>query len=470
MGETGVALQGSGVFLALGCVLGVGCGGSSSGDSALTLGSSAGSATDTATNSATDPGTSSPTTTTTTGSATDSASASGSSSGGGLKLDVGAGGTTTTGNCTICEGAEFSYIWVANSPDSTVSKINTRTMEEEGRYLTHPLAEGNPSRTSVSVDGKAVTVANRNTGLIKIWSQSQYCDPMANGQAGLQTSSGAGNVLAWGEDDCVAWYAEFANQYNATVQRPVAWTQGTLNRATCEWDDQKVWTVTGTGGATPGQCAGGPLSVHLVNGETGDVEQTTVLSEAVTTCGTLGAYSAAVDLEGDLWFHVHAQSGLVEVELQTMDHAKYGKSQYGLTVDTSGRVWAAGSGVAYRHDPVLNQTDEVWLDTGFSGIAQDLQNRMWIGSSDTSDPRLIGLDLDTMEEVENIDLPDTWYVKGVSVDVDGYIWVVHGNGTRAYRIDPDDFSTVFYEGLNNPYTYSDMTGGQIANVTCNPEG
>ncbi len=25
-----------------------------------------------------------------------------------------------------------------------------------------------------------------------------------------------------------------------------------------------------------------------------------------------------------------------------------------------------------------------------------------------------------------------------------------------------------YDELNSPYTYSDMSGGQISNVTCNP--
>ena len=41
---------------------------------------------------------------------------------------------------------------------------------------------------------------------------------------------------------------------------------------------------------------------------------------------------------------------------------------------------------------------------------------------------------------------------------------------KAYRVDPDDFSYESYDGLNFPYTYSDMTGGQINNVNCNPEG
>ena len=64
--------------------------------------------------------------------------------------------------CTEGEGdVEFSYIWVANSTQSTISKINTETLVEEGRYYTKPNLAGSPSRTSVSLTGNVAT-ANRN--------------------------------------------------------------------------------------------------------------------------------------------------------------------------------------------------------------------------------------------------------------------------------------------------------------------
>jgi hypothetical protein len=42
-------------------------------------------------------------------------------------------------------------------------------------------------------------------------------------------------------------------------------------------------------------------------------------------------------------------------------------------------------------------------------------------------------------------------------------------GTQAFRIHPETFEIATYDGLNQPYTYSDMAGGQINNVTCNPQ-
>ena len=45
-------------------------------------------------------------------------------------------------------------------------------------------------------------------------------------------------------------------------------------------------------------------------------------------------------------------------------------------------------------------------------------------------------------------------------------WAVPLGGTTAYRIHPETFEIATYDGLNSPYTYSDMAGGQINNVVC----
>ena len=103
------------------------------------------------------------------------------------------GGTSATGDF------EFSYIWVANAPESTISKINTRTMQEVGRYLTRADSDGNPSRTSVNLSGD-VAVANRNGGVAKFYAQSEHCEDK-NGDGSIQTSTGKDNVLAWDEEE-----------------------------------------------------------------------------------------------------------------------------------------------------------------------------------------------------------------------------------------------------------------------------
>ena len=114
---------------------------------------------------------------------------------------------------------EFSYLWAANSSQGTISKIDTKTVTEVGRFMTRPDSNGSPSRTSVSLSGH-VAVANRSGGVTKFYADEQFCVE-SNGMPGIQTS--ANNVaLPWDQEECRAWYTPM--QYAS--QRPVAWGPG----------------------------------------------------------------------------------------------------------------------------------------------------------------------------------------------------------------------------------------------------
>ena len=364
-----------------------------------------------------------------------------------------------------CGNTAFSYIWIANSNEGTVTKLNTRTLVEEGRYLTRPDAQGSPSRTSVSIDGRAVAVANRHAGLIKIWARPEDCAD-TNGTPGIQTSTGKGDVLAWGQDECVAWFNPFSD---VSVQRPVAWTSGVLNKDTCEYEDQKVWTITGRLGS-PGQCGPDGMYIHRLNGDSGMIEDTVHIPEAESLCqqSLLGAYGAAVDQNNDLWFHTWG--GLVfVVRYATLTYEKVNASSiYGITTDIKGRVWWGDS--PRRYDPLTQMNESYTGDlpgAGGAGIAEDLQGRMW-----TATQGGVGwVDRDTMVAGDKVMLPDQSIYRGISVDIDGFIWAIPLGGTKAYKIDPMTYEWQAYDGLNGPYSYSDMTGGQLNKVNCGvPQG
>ena len=385
-----------------------------------------------------------------------------------FKFDTPAGGDTAgddPGNCN-CGNEQWSYVFVANSQEGTVSKINTRTLEEEGRYLTSPGGTGNPSRTSVSIDGRAVAVANRHVGIVKIWAREEFCRDH-NGQPGIQTSTGADDVLPWGQDDCIAWFTDFPDM---TVQRPVQWTSG---RGACH-SDQKVWTVTGTNGIGPGMCGSGGVWAHRLNGDTGDVEDTIHLDDSVFACsptanvpggggGTgLGAYGGAVDADGNFYFHGFGNGKLARIDNETLAVETFFGGGYGITVDTHGRVWTSSSLARFDYATGERVTANV---SGSGGLAQDLQGRMWASDGNAG---VVWVDLETLAVGDSVPLPGTNTVKGVSVDIDGYIWAVRQDEPTAYKIDPDTYAIETYDGLSNPYTYSDMTGGALTNVTCNP--
>src|SRR5688572_27504447 len=126
-------------------------------------------------------------------------------SGGTLKLDVASADDGADACDTECCAYAFSIIWVANTDQGTVSKIDTHTLQELGRYDTHPSAGGGlPSRTSVNLLGDVAVTNRQPGGVVKIASREDRCFD-ANGDGTIQTSHGANEVLPWGKDECVLW-------------------------------------------------------------------------------------------------------------------------------------------------------------------------------------------------------------------------------------------------------------------------
>lgn len=375
-----------------------------------------------------------------------------------------------------CGSNAWSYLWVANSGEGTVSKINTRTAQEEGRYLTRPDGAGNPSRTSVSLNGHMTAVANRNGGVVSIWAHSDLCAE-SNGTPGIQTSTGKDDVLPWGEDECVAWYTPFDHYAS---QRPVAWG-GQLDPETCR--DTEVWT-SGCNGYTDGR-----VWVHRLDGATGDVEASVELVGYY--CGNFGGYGGATDSNGDYWMSPGGGGGddpsLARVDRESMEYELFevppDLAAYGLTVDRKDRIWITSLGDfgaragAARFDPATQQWSRVmgfWSD---GGLQQGLDSRVWAAARFVSEPAFNGLaaiDTDSMTITDTIPI-DGASIKGVSVDLDGFVWAVPlgtpGAAAQAHKFDADTLENVeTYAGLTTPYTYSDMAGGQITNVACNPRG
>lgn len=469
-------LKGGGLLL---CGVAVACSGTSGDgdgggvdDGLITIGgSSAGdtAATGAATSAAT--GTSAgPTTGVTSSAGTDNVDSSGDDNP--ITFDV--GGTVDLGEpggCGCGNIIGFSYIWVANSTQSTVSKINTQTMVEEGRFLTRADGAGSPSRTSVTIDSRAVAVANRNGGVVKVWARPEFCDPMQNGVPGLQTSNDI-NFLPWGEDDCVDWFVPF----DYSTQRPVAWGPGTLNPVSCEFEDQVLWTS----GCQPGVNA--YAQVHRIDEETG-----VILNSVDVTgfeCSSLSPYGAAIDPDGDYWMtnlvpgndrlaHVDVNGILVEVITPPI-------TPYGMTADSQGRIWLAawtGSGAtsAARYNPF----DGSWalannhVANSMSGIQEDAEGRMWMNywsyDGDSSDPGLVYIDGETMEVSAPFGIgcgPSA--CRGMSIDLDGNVWSTSMNQNTAFRFNPDTLAVDTYNQLVGPYTYSDMTGWALQNASCVP--
>jgi len=340
-----------------------------------------------------------------------------------------------------CEGAvtgvgdDFSYIWIANSPESTISKINTQTLVEEGRYVTRD-TPGNPSRTSVALSGH-VAVANRSGGVTKYYAWG--CpDPVS-------TSTGPNDVYPFGGDGCLAWSTNMA--YNS--QRPVAWTPGDFNEDSCEWENEMVWTAGYNGGAT--------ANAILLDGETGVIVQTVNVNGI--KADSYGAYGGASDSAGNFWFSQLGDGGwLVRVDRQTFTAELWPQAiwSYGMAVDGDDRPWLCGNSGVARFDYGTG-TFTTSADTGGAsrGCMADATHLWLAGQSNVR-----GVHLETMTLDYNHPVGSN--IHGTSIDFEGYIWGA-SRDTRAYRVDPQTGVVDTVDGLNSPYTYSDMTGFGLAN-------
>lgn len=355
----------------------------------------------------------------------------------------------------------FSYIWIANSGQGTLSKIDTQTMVEVGRYQVSPTGTGLPSRTSVNLSGD-VAVANRNGGIAKVYAEVEDCVE-SNGTPGIQTSTGPGDVLPWGEEECVAWYSDFT--YGS--QRPIAWTSGVYNDATCEWEDQKVWTT--------GTVLSGDADVILLNGDDGTVDAMTNVP-GLSLLNNFGGYGAVVDSQGDLWFNEMYLFGdaLVRVDFDDLSHEVIptgGRSGYGLAIDEAGRIWTCGSFAVNRYDPMSSTWTSATNGLDLGGCMVDGEGRLWVSGSNEAPFTFRAFDTETVAMVAEFPIPE--HVHGVSIDFEGNIWGVGGvpglgQGTTAYRMDPTNGSLDSVSGLVDAYTYSDMTGFALVGSTPPP--
>jgi streptogramin lyase len=264
--------------------------------------------------------------------------------------------------------------------------------------------------------------------------------------AGLQTSSGKFDVLAWDQDDCVAWHTSFPGFNN---QRPVAWTSGFLDANTCEVVDQFVWTTAAV------HSQGGSTHVYRLNGDDGTIDEDIPIPEI--GAGYFAPYGGAVDSMNNFWFITYDTDQLVKVDYETLDYTIYPvgvQCPYGFAIDSLDRPWTGefcgGSGV---FDPMTEQWTTLPGILGY-GLQEDDEGVMWIGTF--SPPGLRGIDIETLQEVKWIMLP-TQSSRGVSVDFEGYVWFVDMQQS-AWKVDTDAETWESYGGLNGPYTYSDMTG------------
>lgn len=347
---------------------------------------------------------------------------------------------------------------------------------EVARYRTGPLGTESPSRTSVNLRGD-VAVANRGTAsVVKIAAREANCFD-ANSDGTIQTSSGPTDVLPWGEDECVLWThdLDFVHQGDPESRggpRALAWEAGGSEDDPCGlearvWVGWRAWVDQNSNNSSPSRVrritADGELDGEVeVGGWDGGPWQH-------------GFYGAATDAEGNFW-GIGSEGMLVRVDASSLEVDTYQRGSgggsrrfYGMAMDGRGNPWIS---TYDEHGLVKFDVDRrefveigpapapVGNTSQFRGMVIDRDYRAWIAGNDPCG--LARYDIVDDRWVGDYQvLPGCSEPVGVSVDHEGFIWVVDWGAERAYKVEPQAMTSVIVDGFTQPYTYSDMTGSGL---------
>jgi DNA-binding beta-propeller fold protein YncE len=338
------------------------------------------------------------------------------------------GGLTLGGQTGIAN----KVIWIANSSEGTVSKVNTETRIEEGRYRVGPGQWSDPSRSTVNPHGDVVSILRSGGGATKILA-SECSDQ--NGD-GFDTSGGPDDILEWGEDDCVVWHLD-----------GIPGARGSAVEIRAELDagvHEYVWVGSLDQGI-----------IYELDSEQGEFTGREI--------DQVSPYGAALGPGGMLWTFTASWGGLARFDTTTLDRTEFafpaGEGPYGITVDGEGRVWIGGS--VARFDPESEEWESPAANVSGGGIAVDGNGDAWTGEMGSA----WHVDGETLEATA---IPGSGG-HGWAVDFDGFAWAIEWNG-GATVVDPETLEVdERVTGFVGPYTYSDMTGFQLVNAT-NPVG
>jgi len=363
----------------------------------------------------------------------------------------------------------FGFIWVANSGEGTIVKMNTETGEVMGEYKTSPDGTyGNPSRTTVDKDG-SVWVGNRqavsgghaaitHVGLVE---NGQCEDRNSNGV--IDTSTGLNDVKAWtdesgargvatAQDECIVHFTKTSGsdvRHISVDSSNNIWVSGINNRV-FEYVKGGKYNIPGSG--------------------------TILRTEGPVEGGYYGGYGGLIDSNNVIW----SASNLLRWNTANPltgpnggNWTGYDHSSYGLCIDSQGNVFNTEYGPnVYKHAPDGTLLATFSHGTGSAqGCVVDKNDDLWVAGS---------LSGNTVDHLKN----DGTFVgsvsvgsgpTGVAVDNNGKVWVTNHYSQTVMRIDPtagpmgaDGVTKVGAVDFTSPdiggylYNYSDMTGSTLS--------
>jgi len=343
------------------------------------------------------------------------------------------------------DDVEAAVVWVPNTDEGSVSKLDIRTGVELGRYRVGQTGTANdaPSRTAVDGVGDLYVANQANVSPVmaqgsvtKIAGDPDHCVDR-NRDGDIDTSPGS-TRLPLGTDECVLWTAPIG----ATGAVPRAMT---------------VHGAAAGGAGTPWVGVENEMRFYRLDPATG--APSTVVDVEIHPFGAVVA--------GD-WIWVAGRTP-EPGGLQRFDAVRGGLDPvipapgecdpYGIAVDAAGRVWIGGTrGHVCRYDPA----DGSWFAVATPranapGVAVSPADVVWVVSQDAGGTSLSQFPASDPAAIASVEVPGAspW---AVAADRFGYVWTVNYASSNVTRFDPATSETAQFPTGRGPMAYGDFTG------------
>jgi uncharacterized repeat protein (TIGR01451 family) len=352
------------------------------------------------------------------------------------------------------------FIWVPNTNEGTVSKVNTKNGAEVACYRTSPVNYACPSRTVVDSEGNC-WVANYQTGsLVKISSNSNGTTQTSQDldHNGLITGS---ELLGWEKDENVLYETVFIPGHEGTYT-PGEYTGGYANN----WANPGPLAVVLDPNNNLWVGCYGLEKYFYIDGTTGQILKTVDVSSVGHT-----PYGAVIDKNGILWSSGGQYNNILRLDTTTGSFTRINIPQwaYGLALDKNNHLFVTGY-TSSRISRINTLTGEVeWTKTapyGCRGVVVTEDGDIWTAN----------LESNTVTSFSNDGVLKATVYPGngpsaLSVDGEGKIWTVDHDDEYIHRINPAingvDLSKRIVSGTH--VGYSTMTSG-LSTINFNQEG
>jgi streptogramin lyase len=344
------------------------------------------------------------------------------------------------------EDIHAGFVWVPNTDEGSVSKLEIATGTELGRYRVGQTGADSeaPSRTAVDAFGDLYVANQANVSTVmtqgsvtKIAGDAAHCvDRNRNGT--IETSSGA-TRLPLGTDECVLWTVPVGAA--AAVPQALAVHLGATGAAGSPWVGTSVERRF--------------YRLDPVNG-----------AEVDSVDVEVSPFGAVAAPGGWIWVAGRSASppsiqrfNAVSGGLDPMVPTPAECDPWGIAVDSAGRVWIGGTGgYVCRYDPADGSWITVAMPRGNTpGVAVSGTDVVWTASYDGTGVTLSQFPTTDPATITQVALPgDTVYA--VAADRFGYVWTVNYASNTVTRFNVATGETGQFSTGRGPAPYSDFTG------------